>query len=83
MDRARQKTVAKWLRQQQKIIKRPLYLNVLLGCISAVLLVLQTWLLALILDGLIMQDVPREHFSSHFIGLFAIFAVRALLLYLR
>ena len=42
MDRARQKTVAKWLRQQQKIIKRPLYLNVLLGCISAVLLVLQT-----------------------------------------
>ncbi|MGV6989761.1 heme ABC transporter permease/ATP-binding protein CydD [Testudinibacter sp. P80/BLE/0925] len=83
MNKTRQKTVAKWLRQQQNIIKRPLYLNVLLGCLSAVLLVGQTWLLALILDGFIMQQLAREQFIPHFATLSAIFAVRALMLYLR
>lgn len=83
MNKTRQKTVAKWLRQQQNIIKRPLYLNVLLGCLSAVLLVGQTWLLALILDGFIMQQLAREQFIPHFAALLAIFAVRALMLYLR
>lgn len=83
MDKARQKIVAKWLRQQQKIIKRPLQLNILLGCVSAVLLIGQTWLLALILDGLIMQQLPRAQFLLHFAWLLLIFAVRAAILYAR
>ncbi|MGR6980932.1 heme ABC transporter permease/ATP-binding protein CydD [Testudinibacter sp. P27/CKL/0425] len=83
MDKARQKTVAKWLRQQQKIIKRPLQLNILLGCVSAVLLIGQTWLLALILDGLIMQQLPRAQFLPHFAWLLLIFALRAAILYAR
>ncbi|SMB90035.1 ATP-binding cassette, subfamily C, CydD [Pasteurella testudinis DSM 23072] len=83
MNKTRQKTVAKWLRQQQKIIKRPLYLNILLGCFSAVLLVGQTWLLAWILDGLIIRQLAREPFLNAFIALFAIFAIRALILYGR
>ncbi|MGR3808700.1 heme ABC transporter permease/ATP-binding protein CydD [Pasteurella testudinis] len=83
MNKTRQKTVAKWLRQQQKIIKRPLYLNILLGCFSAVLLVGQTWLLAWILDGLIIRQLAREPFLNAFIALFAIFVIRALILYGR
>ncbi|MDH3000810.1 thiol reductant ABC exporter subunit CydD [Chelonobacter oris] len=85
MDKARQKTVAGWLRQQQNIIKGSLYLNVLLGCLSAVLLIGQTWLLAVVLDGLIMQDPVGEQsvFLPHFLGLLVIFALRALILYLR
>ncbi|KAE9527981.1 heme ABC transporter permease/ATP-binding protein CydD [Testudinibacter aquarius] len=83
MNKARQKVVAKWLRQQQKIIKAPLYFNILLGCLSAVLLIGQTWLLAMILDGFIIQQQPRQQFLSAFIGLFGIFVVRAIILYLR
>lgn len=83
MDKSRQKAVANWLRQQQKMIKRPLYLNVLLGCLSAVLMIGQTWLLALVLDGLIVKSVAREQFIPHFATLLGIFALRALLLYLR
>lgn len=55
MDKQRQKYLQKWLRQQQKVVKKWLYLNVLLGTLGAGLIVGQMYLLAQILHKMIMQ----------------------------
>ncbi|MBE2895617.1 cysteine/glutathione ABC transporter permease/ATP-binding protein CydD [Pasteurellaceae bacterium HPA106] len=83
MDKARQKQVNQWLRAQRVMIKRPLYFNVLLGCISAVLLVLQTWGLAFLLEQLIVKRAAPSDFVTYFIGLSGIFVLRAGILYWR
>lgn len=83
MDKARQKQVNYWLRAQLTVVKRQLFINVLLGCISAVLLVIQTWGLAFLLDQLIIQRTMSQAFLSYFVGLFVIFVLRAGILYWR
>lgn len=83
MDSTRQKLVSKWLKSQQGLVKKQIHINVLLGALSAVLLVIQTWLLATILDGMIIQQQPRSEFTSFIIFLIVLFIVRAGLLYAR
>ncbi|MBE2894304.1 heme ABC transporter permease/ATP-binding protein CydD [Spirabiliibacterium falconis] len=83
MDKTRQKQVNRWLRAQRAIIKRPLYLNVLLGGISAVLLVIQTWGLAFLLEQLIIKRALPNAFVNYFVGLLGIFILRAGILYWR
>lgn len=83
MDKQRQKQLQKWLRQQQKIIKKWLYLNVLLGSFSAVLLVGQVYLLASMLDQMIKHHKPPTLFSGELSLLVGCFFLRAALLWLR
>lgn len=83
MDKQRQKQLQKWLRQQQKSIKKWLYLNVLLGTFSALLLVGQMYLLAMILHKMIMQHQQPSAFLADLGLLLGCFLVRALLLWLR
>ncbi|MBE2897529.1 cysteine/glutathione ABC transporter permease/ATP-binding protein CydD [Pasteurellaceae bacterium 20609_3] len=83
MDKARQKQVNHWLRAQRAVVKRQLNLNVLLGCTSAVLLVVQTWGLAFLLEQLIIKQVQPRAFLPYFAGLLAIFVLRAGILYWR
>ncbi|MDO4625866.1 MAG: cysteine/glutathione ABC transporter permease/ATP-binding protein CydD [Pasteurellaceae bacterium] len=83
MDKARQKQLFKWLRTQQKPIKKLLSINILLAGISSLILVMQTWLLATILDQLIMHHTNRTTLIPYFIGLIIGFALRALILFLR
>lgn len=83
MEKARQKQLQTWLKQQSKIIKKPLKLNLLFATCSTLLLVVQTWLLASLLNDLIIEQVPREQLIPLFITLPIIFAVRAGLLYAR
>lgn len=83
MDKQRQKILQKWLRNQQGTIKKWLYLNVLLGSMSAVLLVGLMALLALMLQKLIIAHQSPIEFWGDFLGLFLCFSGRALLLWLR
>ena len=60
-----------------------LSLNILLAAVSSVILVCQTWLLATILHGLIINEINRTELLPHFIGLVICFALRGLILWLR
>ena len=83
MDKQRQKYLFKWLRAQHKPIKKLLSLNILLAAVSSVILVCQTWLLATILHGLIINEINRTELLPHFIGLVICFALRGLIVWLR
>ncbi|WP_373818048.1 cysteine/glutathione ABC transporter permease/ATP-binding protein CydD [Glaesserella sp.] len=83
MEKQRQKHLQKWLRQQQKIIKKWLYLNVLFGSLSAVLMVSQMWLLATVLHQMIIEHRSPTAFIEQLILLLACFVGRAILLWLR
>ncbi|VTU06736.1 cysteine/glutathione ABC transporter membrane /ATP-binding protein [Actinobacillus indolicus] len=83
MEKQRQKHLQKWLRQQQKIVKKWLYLNVLLGTISSILLVVQMGLLATILHEMIVEHRSPSAFILELGLLLGCFAGRAVLLWLR
>lgn len=83
MEKQRQKQLQKWLRAQQKIVKKWLWLNVLFGTLSALLLVAQMWLLAEILHKMIVLDQQPGQFMAQIAMLFGCFAGRAALLWLR
>lgn len=83
MDKVRQKQLQKWLRVQQKSVKKLLHLNVILASFSTVLLVVQTWLLASIFQKLIIEHQDRTSLTSYFIVMVILFAVRAGILFGR
>src|SRR5699024_12151626 len=77
MEKSRQKQLQNWLKQQNKLIRKPLTLNLLFAIISTILLVVQTWILAGLLHDLIIAQLPREQLLPSFIALPIIFLVRA------
>lgn len=83
MNKARQKYLFKWLRNQQNIIKKPLALTIILATFSSLILVAQTWLLAIVLQRLIMENTDRSQLLPHFVALILCFALRALMLWSR
>ncbi|MFW9271502.1 heme ABC transporter permease/ATP-binding protein CydD [Glaesserella parasuis] len=83
MEKQRQKQLQKWLRQQQKIVKKWLYLNVLFGSFSAMLLIAQMGLLATMLHQMIVEHRSPTEFLSQLGLLLTCFAGRAILLWLR
>lgn len=83
MTKTRQKYLLSWLKAQQKHIKKLLSLNILLASLSALILIAQTWLLASILQQLIMQALPANSLISEFIALIVCFGLRALILIAR
>lgn len=83
MEKQRQKQLQKWLRGQQKIIKKWMYLNVLLGSLSAVLMIGQMALLATMLHKMIIEHQSPQTFLLELGLLFVCFSGRALLTWLR
>lgn len=83
MNKLRQKYLQKWLRAQQKPIKKLMGANIALATLSALILVAQTYFLATLLDKLIMQNVPRNELIPYFLGLIIGFALRAVILWAR
>ncbi|OOF45558.1 thiol reductant ABC exporter subunit CydD [Rodentibacter trehalosifermentans] len=83
MDKLRQKYLQKWLRIQQEPIKKLMRANIALATVSSLILVIQTYFLALLLDKLIMQNVPSAELIPYFIGLISCFALRAIILWWR
>lgn len=83
MKKERQKQLQKWLRMQQKIVKKYLLLNVLFGVGSALCMIGQMWLLATLLQKMIIERQSASQFLLEIGMLFACFASRALFIWLR
>ena len=83
MDKQRQKHLQKWLRQQQKVVKKWLHLNVLLGSVSALLMIGQMWLLASMLHQMIVEHRSPTELLTQLGLLLGCFVGRAFLLWLR
>lgn len=83
MEKQRQKHLQKWLRQQSKTIKKPMYLNVLLGSMSALLMIAQMWLLATMLQKMMIEHQMSHTLLADLGWLLLCFAGRAILVWLR
>lgn len=83
MNKTRQKELTRWLKQQSVISQRWLNISRLLGFVSGLLIVAQAWLMARILDHMIMDNIPREALLLPFIVLVLIFILRAWVVWLR
>ncbi|QHM76052.1 ATP-binding/permease protein CydD [Mixta theicola] len=83
MEKKRQQQLTRWLRQQ-RIHARPwTTVSTLLGLASALLIIAQAWLLATLMDRLIMAQQPRAQWLPAMLLLLLCFAARALLGWLR
>lgn len=83
MEKQRQRELQKWLRSQQKVIKKEMYLNVMFGLISSLLMIGQMWLLATMLYKMIIEQQMSHTFLSELGLFFLCFLARALLIILR
>ena len=83
MEKTRQQELTRWLKQQSVLSRRWLNISRLLGFISGVLIVGQAWLLARILNHMIMENIPREALLLPFIVLILVFILRAWVVWLR
>ena len=71
MDKSRQKYLQKWLKAQQQPIKKLMGANIALATLSSLILVAQTYFLAILLDQLIMQQASPTTLWPYFLGLIA------------
>ncbi|MDK9740102.1 cysteine/glutathione ABC transporter permease/ATP-binding protein CydD [Vibrio sp. D404a] len=69
MDKKKQRSLNKWLKQQSGLAKRWLMIAIGLGVLSSVFLVAQAALLASILHQLIIEHVDKSELVGHFVGL--------------
>lgn len=83
MKKERQKFIQKWLREQQKTVKKYLLLNVLFGAISASFMMGQMALIALMLHKIIIEHQTANQYLAEIGLLFGCFTVRAMLIWLR
>lgn len=83
MDKNRNTILIRWLKSQSARVKRWLRLSLLLGLFSALVIVAQAWVLAHLLQALIMEHQPRAGLLASFGALAALFALRAVINVLR
>lgn len=83
MDKLRQQELLRWLRKQRIYGNVWFRISLLLGIFGALLILCQAWLLAMLLQALIVDNLSRDALSLQFMLLFCCFILRALLLWLR
>ncbi|WGO82768.1 heme ABC transporter permease/ATP-binding protein CydD [Arsenophonus apicola] len=83
MDKQKQTELVNWLKQQSAPAKHWLRLSMLLGIISGLLIVTQAWLLASLLQALIVENLPREQLLVQFVLLICVFTSRAIINFMR
>ncbi|MFY3769433.1 ATP-binding/permease protein CydD [Providencia manganoxydans] len=83
MDKTRQTELVRWLKQHSTSAKRWLRISMLLGVVSGLLIIAQAWFLAVILQALIMEHIPREQLVTSFILLLVVFVLRAVVTLIR
>ncbi|MGR5285625.1 heme ABC transporter permease/ATP-binding protein CydD [Vibrio maritimus] len=77
MDKKKQRSLNKWLKQQSKLAKRWLMIAIGLGVLSSLFLLAQAALIATILHQLIIDQVDKHELIPHFAGLMVAVAGRA------
>ncbi|NDL62903.1 heme ABC transporter permease/ATP-binding protein CydD [Acerihabitans arboris] len=83
MNKNRQQVLVRWLKSQSALVKRWLRLSLLLGLLSGLVIVAQAWVLAHLLQALIIEQQPRATLAGWFIAMAALFIARALAGWLR
>ncbi|MHA3421469.1 heme ABC transporter permease/ATP-binding protein CydD [Yersinia enterocolitica] len=83
MNKTRQYELIRWLKKQSAPAQRWLRLSMLLGLLSGLLIIAQAWLLATLLQSLIIDKVPRTELITDFGLLAGTFAIRAVISWLR
>lgn len=83
MNKTRQQELTRWLKQQSVISRRWLMMSRLLGVVSGVLIIAQAWMLAKILNQLIMENIPSEALLLPFVLLVLVFILRSWVTWLR
>lgn len=83
MNKNRQHILVRWLKSQSQRVNRWLRLSMLLGLLSALIIVAQAWALAALLQALIMENILRASLTGHFVVLATLFALRAAVNYVR
>ncbi|WP_299490150.1 cysteine/glutathione ABC transporter permease/ATP-binding protein CydD [uncultured Shewanella sp.] len=83
MDKSQEKSLLLWLKSYKKASGHYLSLSVMLGALTGVALVIQAWLLATCLHGLIILNMPKAAFTEEFIALIVVIIIRAILAYAR
>lgn len=83
MNKQRQRELTQWLKQHSRLARRWLRLSMLLGLLSGLLIIAQSWLLATLLQQLIIDHTPRSALLNDFALLIATIVLRALLGWLR
>ncbi|MCW8306769.1 thiol reductant ABC exporter subunit CydD [Acidiphilium sp. PA] len=77
--RAEAKSLEAWLRGFTRTVRLPLTATIITGAIGGVLLVLQAWLLARIIDGVIIEHQALQQVWPLLIDLLATFIARAII----
>ncbi len=83
MDKKRQQELSRWLRQQAAPARMWLRISSILGLITALIMVVQAWTLATLLEALITQHQPRDTLLAWFFILLMCFTLRAFLILTR
>lgn len=83
MNKNRQQSLTRWLREQRRYGSRWLRLSALLGLGSALVVIAQAWLLATLLQALIVDQVSRPSLTRYFLLLLFCFFLRSALTYWR
>lgn len=83
MNKSRQQELLRWLRQQRHHGARALRAASLYGFLAALVLIAQAWLLASLLQNLIVAQQPRTGLVTDFLLLLLCFVLRAVLHYAR
>ncbi|MFQ6370706.1 heme ABC transporter permease/ATP-binding protein CydD [Shewanella sp. YIC-542] len=79
MDKSLEKQLARWLRLQKGACGPYLKLSMAFGVANGVALVVQAWLMATILQGLIIDNLARQQFTWHFVAFAVLLLLRAAL----
>lgn len=83
LDKKRQKQLFTWLKNQASQHKKLLRCSIITGFISALCIIAQAGLLALILQNLIMDQGSFQTIQFHLLALMFLFIIRAYLTYVR
>lgn len=83
MNKTHQHALSRWLKQQSVTARRWILFSRLLGIISGLLIIAQAWLLASLLNHMIMEKIPREALLLPFALLILVFVLRAWVTWLR
>lgn len=83
MNKNRQRELTQWLKQRSQLAKRWLRLSMVLGVMTGLLIITQAWILAWLLNALIIEQAARAQLISHFALLIGTILLRALISALR
>jgi len=79
--KAREKTCADWLKEQSKTVRRPVLFAAMAGITNGLGVIVQSALLAFILQAVIIDKLPWTSLIIQFIALAAVFMLRSACVY--